>query len=93
MTGGGIAGNLSRILPEGSRGVVDSATWTPPAVFAAVARIGGIARDEMFRTFNMGAGFLVVTPDPGGAVTSLRDAGHGAWVAGLVEAGSGAAVV
>lgn len=93
VTGGGIAGNLSRVLPDGCRGVVDSATWTPPPVFDAVARIGGIHRDEMFRTFNMGAGFLVVTPEPADAMVSLRTAGHDAWVAGEIEPGEGAAVV
>ncbi|HSG79193.1 MAG TPA: phosphoribosylformylglycinamidine cyclo-ligase [Acidimicrobiia bacterium] len=93
VTGGGIAGNLGRILPEGCRGVVDTATWAPPPVFGAVARIGGIARDEMFRTFNMGAGFLVITPEPADAIASLRASGHDAWAAGGIESGEGASVV
>ncbi|MDX1690001.1 MAG: phosphoribosylformylglycinamidine cyclo-ligase [Acidimicrobiia bacterium] len=92
VTGGGIAGNLGRILPAGVAATVDRATWTPPPVFGDVARIGGVDRDEMFRTFNMGAGFLVVTTEPDAVIAGLAEAGHEAWACGTVGEGDGASL-
>ncbi len=63
ITGGGIADNLDRSLPEGIGAVVDTTTWQAAPVFSAIAE-RGVDRDEMFRTFNMGIGFcLVADPD------------------------------
>lgn len=63
ITGGGIADNLDRSLPEGIGAVVDTTAWQPAPVFSAIAE-RGVDRDEMFRTFNMGIGFcLVADPD------------------------------
>lgn len=60
ITGGGIPGNLERVLPEGCRAVVDSTTWEPAPIFAKVRETGHIAPDEMFRVFNMGIGMIAV---------------------------------
>lgn len=60
ITGGGIAGNLERILPIGCRVEIDRAAWQPSAVFDWVRRLGNIDREEMFRVFNMGIGFVLV---------------------------------
>ncbi len=89
VTGGGIAGNLFRVLPHGCRAVVATATWEPPPVFAAVARLGRVPVDEMFGTFNMGVGFLAVTPpgDVDAVVRAFAGAGHDAWDAGEIRAG------
>ncbi len=62
ITGGGIAGNLSRVLPAGTVAWIDKGAWTPPAIFAAIAERGPVAEEEMFRVFNMGIGFILVVP-------------------------------
>ena len=91
VTGGGIAGNLSRVLPDGCRAEIDTSTWTPPPVFAGVARLGDVPPEDMFATFNMGLGFLAVVPaesvDP--VVRAFAEAGHDAWEAGEIVPGNG----
>jgi len=90
VTGGGIAGNLSRVIPEGLSARIRVAEWTVPPVFAALQQVGGIARGEMFRAFNMGLGYLVVVPSAEAerALESLRDAGEEATVVGEIAPGS-----
>ena len=64
VTGGGIAGNLVRALPDGVTAWINLDAWTPARVFEIVAQRGPVDPDEMFRVFNMGIGFiLVVRPD------------------------------
>ena len=64
ITGGGIVGNLPRVLPQGTVGVVDAASWHPAPVFGWLAQAGGVKPDEMLRVFNCGIGMiLVVAPD------------------------------
>ena len=60
ITGGGLADNVVRILPEGRRAVIDRARWNVPAVFSWVQRLGNIEREEMYRVFNMGVGLVLV---------------------------------
>jgi phosphoribosylformylglycinamidine cyclo-ligase len=60
ITGGGITENLPRILPEGCAAEVDLRAWQVPPLFRVLEQRGGIARDEMLRTFNMGIGLIVV---------------------------------
>jgi len=95
ITGGGIAGNLARVLPPQLDAVVDRATWTPQPIFALVARHGGVAPAEMERTFNLGVGMVAVLAAAGAdrALRLLRERGVPAWVLGEVTAGSGAAVL
>jgi phosphoribosylformylglycinamidine cyclo-ligase len=62
VTGGGILGNLSRILPEGVHAEIDWHAWTRPPVFEWLAR--HVAEDELRRVFNLGIGYLAVVPDP-----------------------------
>lgn len=91
ITGGGIPGNLPRVLPEGLGAVVDRESWTPPPLFRELARAGGVALDEMYRVFNMGIGMIaVVAPSDVEAVTQALTA-EGEEVArlGRVEKGSG----
>jgi phosphoribosylformylglycinamidine cyclo-ligase len=91
ITGGGIPGNLPRVLPEGLGAVVDRASWTPPPVFRVLGRAGGVERGEMYRVFNMGVGMIVIVPAPEveRALDRLEEAGGEPWVLGRVEAGSG----
>jgi len=59
ITGGGITENLPRTLPEGCAAVVDLSAWSVPPIFRLLEQRGAIARDEMFRAFNMGVGFVI----------------------------------
>ena len=92
VTGGGIPENLPRVLPSGTRAVVDASSWRRPAVFEWIREAGGIAEDEMWRTFNCGVGMLLVVA-PGtapGIAGALEANGERAWVAGRVEEGEDA---
>lgn len=60
ITGGGFQGNIPRVLPKGVGARIDTAAWPVPPVFKLIAEGGPVARDEMFRTFNMGIGMIVV---------------------------------
>jgi len=60
ITGGGIAGNLVRVLPEGCEALVDSSAWPWPVVFRVLMRAGGVSLAEMRRVFNLGVGMIAV---------------------------------
>ena len=60
ITGGGITGNLPRVLPKGRRAVLERGSWPVPPVFELIQKIGAIERDEMDRTFNNGLGLVLV---------------------------------
>ena len=60
ITGGGIAGNLERIIPAGYTAVIDTDSWTAPALFRLIQREGGVSNEEMFSVFNMGVGFILI---------------------------------
>jgi phosphoribosylformylglycinamidine cyclo-ligase len=62
ITGGGIPGNLVRILPEGCEAVVDPASWEVPPLFTILQRAGAIAPEEMRDVFNLGVGLIAVLP-------------------------------
>ncbi len=62
ITGGGITGNVPRIIPEPCQAVIDRNTWEPLSLFAVLQQAGSIDQDEMFRVFNMGVGLVVVAP-------------------------------
>ena len=92
VTGGGIVENLPRVLPQGVRAVVDSSSWRRPAVFEWIQDAGGIAEDEMWRTFNCGVGMLLVVAREASRaiVDALLETGEHAWVAGRIDAGEDA---
>ena len=60
ITGGGFAGNIVRILPAGMQAVVQTGAWNPPPLFKLLAHLGQVTREEMYRTFNMGIGLVIV---------------------------------
>ena len=70
VTGGGILGNLSRVLPEGLRAALDWGAWERPPVFRWLAR--HVEEDELRRVFNLGIGYIAVVPDPGDALVIGR---------------------
>jgi phosphoribosylformylglycinamidine cyclo-ligase len=86
VTGGGLAGNLARVLPPGLVARVDRATWSPPAVFVLVARIGSVPQDQLELTFNLGVGMIAVVPRDrvDDALAVLASGQVPAWVAGDV---------
>ena len=90
ITGGGITGNLPRILPEGCDALVDRGTWEVPELFKLLQRSGDIPEDEMFRAFNMGIGLIIVCAngDADRVRESLERTGEsGATLIGHVLAG------
>ncbi|MEX0909293.1 MAG: AIR synthase-related protein, partial [Gemmatimonadaceae bacterium] len=91
ITGGGIPGNLDRALPAGLDAVVETKSWEVPDVFETIARAGVTDRQEMFRTFNMGVGMMVLSgpSDVDAVLAAAAGEGVGAWVAGEIRAGSG----
>lgn len=95
ITGGGIPGNLPRVLPEGAGAVVDATTWERPAVFSVLQSLGPVAEEEMWGTFNLGVGMVAVVPADLGdaAVALLGDRGVPAWVAGEVRPEGGIRIV
>ncbi len=62
ITGGGIPGNLPRVLPRGTQAVIELGSWPVPPIFTYLAGLGHIERDELLRTFNMGVGMILVVP-------------------------------
>jgi len=95
ITGGGLPGNVIRAIPDTLDAVVELNSWIVPPVFGALGRAGNIPRAEMFRTFNMGVGMVVIaaTDDVAAVVTSAADAGVRAWLLGRLIAGSGKVVL
>jgi len=91
VTGGGLAGNLVRVLPDTVDAVVDRATWTPQPIFDLIARTGGVARQDMEQTFNLGVGMLAVVPaaQEQRAISVLTARGVPAWRLGKVRPGHG----
>ncbi len=86
ITGGGIAANLSRVLPPGTGAVLDRGTWRPPAIFGLLAAHGGIGPAQLEHVFNMGVGMIaVVAPATAGrALRTLEERGIPAWPLGEV---------
>jgi phosphoribosylformylglycinamidine cyclo-ligase len=64
ITGGGLLDNLPRALPPGLAAELDRQAWQPPEIFRLIARRGAVDEDEMFGTFNMGLGMVLVTSEP-----------------------------
>jgi len=95
ITGGGITGNLGRVMPENADAIVDRATWQPQPIFELVQRKGRIEPSEMESTFNMGVGMMAVVgaDDSERALAFLRGRGIDAWVAGEVVEGTGNVVM
>ncbi len=91
VTGGGIPGNLVRILPEHVDAVVNRATWKPQPIFDLVQSKGRIEDPEMEATFNMGVGMfaIVSAEDADRALATLTGRGVDAWQAGEIIEGSG----
>lgn len=91
ITGGGIPGNLSRILPEGTSAKVERDSWTIPPLFSFLQAAGDVPREEMFRAFNMGIGLIVAcAPEQADlAIGMLADEGERPKLIGEITSGDG----
>jgi phosphoribosylformylglycinamidine cyclo-ligase len=91
ITGGGIAGNLVRVLPDNVDAIVDRATWRPQHIFDLVQTRGRIDQSEMEITFNMGVGMMAIVAgaDHERALAFLRGRGLEAWAVGEIIDGTG----
>lgn len=91
VTGGGLAGNLARVIPEGLTAELSRATWTPGQIFRTIETIGQVPQIEMEKTFNMGVGMVaVVAPKDRDRALAILTARHiDAWELGTVRATEG----
>jgi phosphoribosylformylglycinamidine cyclo-ligase len=90
ITGGGLPGNVVRMLPEGHRAVFDRSSWEIPHVFNVLQRLGDVPLGEMFRTFNMGIGFTAVVneADVDAALRAFKTSDLEAAVIGEITKGT-----
>jgi phosphoribosylformylglycinamidine cyclo-ligase len=90
ITGGGIPGNLVRVLPEGCEAVVDARAWRWPPVFRVLRRAGDVSLGEMRRVFNLGVGMIAVSArdDTEAVIAAAKRAGVEAWIIGEVRPGA-----
>ena len=88
ITGGGLAANLERVMPEELVARVDRSTWAPQPIFDVVRRVGSVAQPDLERTLNCGVGMVAVTDpaDADRAIAQLADHDVTAWVCGEISA-------
>ncbi len=91
ITGGGLTDNIPRVLPSGLGVRIDTSTWEHPPIFALMQRLGDVAWSEMYRTFNMGVGFVIIVhpEDEGKVRQKLVELGEKCFVIGSVVPGEG----
>ncbi len=89
ITGGGLEGNIPRILPSSVAACLEIGSWPRPAIFDWIAREGGISEDEMLRVFNCGIGMLLVVPsaeaEAADVTDRLKGLGERAYRVGVIE--------
>lgn len=91
VTGGGIQGNLSRVLPDKLDATLTTRSWETPRIFSEIAHAGNVSREEMFKVFNMGLGMLVMVDahESHRALDVLRSRGYTATAVGTISPGRG----
>ena len=87
VTGGGLANNLARVLPDDLVATVDRSTWTPAPIFTLVQQVGDVSQPDIEATLNMGVGMVVVMPEANisEAIEVLAGRGLSAWQCGHVS--------
>jgi len=90
ITGGGLRGNLVRILPNGLQAIIKTGTWPVPAVFDYLQQTGGVAKADMFQAFNMGIGYVLVVAEhlAENVVETLKSSGERPYVIGTITEGA-----
>ncbi len=93
ITGGGLTDNIPRVLPPGLGVRIDTATWEQPPIFTLMQRLGDVAWPEMYRTFNMGVGFVIIVhPEESDEICKkLAELGEKCFIMGSVISGEGVA--
>ena len=84
ITGGGLLENIPRVLPENCQVQIDSTTWPILPIFQLIQEKGNVEKREMFRTFNMGIGMMLIVDkaDADKALATLKAAGEEAYILG-----------
>jgi phosphoribosylformylglycinamidine cyclo-ligase len=95
ITGGGLPGNLDRALPPTVDAVVNTSSWTVPNVFRVLMEAGAVEPAEMYRTFNMGVGMVVICgpSDASAVLSAAASAGVAGWILGSLKQGTGAVIL
>lgn len=95
ITGGGIIENFKRVIPAGLEACIDSKAWTPAPIFHLLQRLGNVEPKEMFRTFNMGIGFIVVVDQSQAEMTvaKLQELGEKPFIIGEILSGNNEVVI
>ncbi|MCD6453697.1 MAG: phosphoribosylformylglycinamidine cyclo-ligase [Candidatus Aminicenantes bacterium] len=92
ITGGGIPGNLSRIIPKGLKATIRKDSWEVPEIFKFLVKEGNLSDEEAFRAFNMGVGMIVI-PYGEEFLNYLEKRGEKFWIIGKIEKGEGVEIV
>jgi phosphoribosylformylglycinamidine cyclo-ligase len=89
ITGGGITENLPRVLPKGLKAVIEKGSWPVQDVFNYIRNEGGVPEDEMYKTFNMGIGFILIVNknDAQKVIRKLKSLGENAFAIGKIAKG------
>jgi phosphoribosylaminoimidazole synthetase len=90
ITGGGFEGNISRVLPAGLQAVIETEAWNVPPLFQLLARLGNVTKEELYRTFNMGVGMVLVL-SPKGALEA-RSVLPELFTVGYIKEGEGVVI-
>jgi phosphoribosylformylglycinamidine cyclo-ligase len=90
ITGGGFYDNIPRVLPPDCQAVIDRRSWDVPVIFRLIQEIGDISEPEMYRTFNMGIGYVLIVPreQATSVVARLAEMGEQGYIIGEVRKGS-----
>lgn len=89
ITGGGLLENIPRVLPEGMKAVINQNSWPAQPIFSLISSQGNVEKQEMFRTFNMGIGMVLVVPpeEEKSMLISLQAFGEQSYTIGVIEQG------
>jgi len=89
ITGGGLPDNLVRCLPEGRRAIIERESWQVGAIFELIQDLGRVPDEDMYRTFNMGVGYVLVVPESVAdeATSRLSASGETSYRVGRIESG------
>ena len=95
ITGRGLLENLDRAIPKTLDAVVDTSSWQVPNVFSVLQKAGAVEPAEMYRTFNMGVGMVVICApsDVDPILSAASGAGSAGWILGSLREGSGAVIL
>jgi phosphoribosylformylglycinamidine cyclo-ligase len=95
ITGGGLSGNIPRVLGKTCNAIIKKSSWPVPPIFSFLQKAGPVEKSEMFRVFNMGIGFvLIVAPDFANSITQkLRRYGEKVYKIGTINAGTGKVIL